>query len=298
MNSIIINKSHKPLNHSTKMTQIWVTVIISLQFCWWHTLSNHFHQNRVWFILLSFFTENDEHCISLWIIRQKHIQESRYSAYTKDFIHIPFCQQQKINGFCFCSGGLAEYFCLHLSDCEMADVIHQNKSTFFRKKFISRSGSHILIIYISETQMINTYFIHNLTKIGRRNLHHKAKITLAGACRYQKNIVEINVGHCDLYFMGQWFCLISWRLFAAWASYFGIMSQYDTTFDLKINVSHCDLYFMVQWFCLISWLFDIWSPYFGIMSQYDPMFDLKINVGHCDLYFIVQCFWHILKAIQ
>ena len=37
-----------------------------------------------------------------------------------------------------------------------------------------------------------------------------------------------------------------------WASYFRIMSQYDTTFDLKINVGHCDLYFMVQWFCLIS----------------------------------------------
>ena len=35
--------------------------------------------------------------------------------------------------------------------------------------------------------------------------------------------------------------------------YFGIMSQYDPTFDLKINVGHCDLYFMVQWFCLISW---------------------------------------------
>ena len=34
--------------------------------------------------------------------------------------------------------------------------------------------------------------------------------------------------------------------FAACTSYFGIMSQYDTTFDLKIIVGHCDLYFMVQ----------------------------------------------------
>ena len=50
----------------------------------------------------------------------------------------------------------------------------------------------------------------------------------------------------------QWFCLIFWRLFDVWTSYFGKMSQYDTTFDLKINVGHCDLYFMVQWFCLIS----------------------------------------------
>ena len=44
---------------------------------------------------------------------------------------------------------------------------------------------------------------------------------------------KINVGHCDLYFMVQWFCLISWRLFDVWTSYFGIMSQYDRTFDLK-----------------------------------------------------------------
>ena len=101
--------------------------------------------------------------------------------------------------------------------------------------------------------------------------------------------LKINVGHCDLYFMVQWVCLISWRLFDISTSYFGIMSQYDLMFDLKINVGHCDLYFMVQWFCLISWrLFDIWTPYFGIMSQYDPMFDLKINVGHCDLYFMVH----------
>ena len=102
--------------------------------------------------------------------------------------------------------------------------------------------------------------------------------------------LKINVGHCDLYFMVQWFCLIFWGLFDIWTWYFGIMSQYDPTFDLKINVGHCDLYFMVHWFYLISWrLFDIWIPYFGIMSQYDPMFDLKIFVtyiswfvGHCD----------------
>ena len=44
--------------------------------------------------------------------------------------------------------------------------------------------------------------------------------------------------------------------------YFGIMSHYDTAFDLTINVGHCDLYFMVQWFYLISWRLDIWTPYF------------------------------------
>ena len=99
------------------------------------------------------------------------------------------------------------------------------------------------------------------------------------------------LGHCDLYFMIQWFYLISWRLFDIWTPYFGIMSRYDLMLDLKINLSHCDLYFMVQWFCLISWrLFDKWTPYFGIISQYDTTFDLKINVGHCDLYFMFQWF--------
>ena len=48
--------------------------------------------------------------------------------------------------------------------------------------------------------------------------------------------LKINVGHCDLYFMVQWFCLIAFRLFDVWTSYFRIMSQYDLTFDFKINV--------------------------------------------------------------
>ena len=38
--------------------------------------------------------------------------------------------------------------------------------------------------------------------------------------------LKINVGHCHQYFMVQWFCLISWRLFDIWTPYFGIMSQY------------------------------------------------------------------------
>ena len=98
-------------------------------------------------------------------------------------------------------------------------------------------------------------------------------------------------GQHDPYFMVQWFCLISWRLFDVSTSHFGIMSQYDLTCDLKINVGHCDLYFMVQWSCLISRrLFDVWTSYFGIISQYGRTFDLKINVGQCDLYFMVQWF--------
>ena len=48
--------------------------------------------------------------------------------------------------------------------------------------------------------------------------------------------LKINVGHCDLYFMVQWFCLISWRLLDIWTPYYGIMIQYDLMFDLKIFV--------------------------------------------------------------
>ena len=70
--------------------------------------------------------------------------------------------------------------------------------------------------------------------------------------------LKIFVGHCDLYFMVQWFVLISWKVFSGWTSYFGIMNQYDPTSDLKIFVGPCDLYFMVHWICLISWrLFDL-----------------------------------------
>ena len=68
-----------------------------------------------------------------------------------------------------------------------------------------------------------------------------------------KNLIfdlKINVGHCDLYFMVQWFRLISWSLFDIWTPYFGIMSQYDPMFDLIIIVGHCDLCFMVSDFAL------------------------------------------------
>ena len=63
--------------------------------------------------------------------------------------------------------------------------------------------------------------------------------------RMNQNLTS-NIGHSDLYFMVQWFCLISWRLFDVWTLLFGIMGQYDPTFDLEINVGHCDLYSMVS----------------------------------------------------
>ena len=108
-----------------------------------------------------------------------------------------------------------------------------------------------------------------------------------------------DVGHCDLYFMVQWFCLISWRLFYIRTPYFGIMSQHDQMFGLKINVGHCDLYFIGS--VILPWkLFSSWTSYFGTMSQYDPLSDLKIFIGHCDLYFMVQWFclisWRLIDV--
>ena len=110
--------------------------------------------------------------------------------------------------------------------------------------------------------------------------------------------LKIYVGHCDLYFMVQWLCLVSWTLFSGWTSCFWSMNQFDPTFDLKINVGHCNLYFMVQWLWLIAWrLFRVWTSLFGIMNQYDLTHDLKINVGHCDLYFMVQWFCVISQRL-
>ena len=75
-------------------------------------------------------------------------------------------------------------------------------------------------------------------------------------------------GQHDPYFTVQWFRLISWRLFDVWTSYFGIMSQYDPSFDLNINVGHCDLYFMVQWFWHI--MKTVWCMYI-LLRDYESV---------------------------
>ena len=54
--------------------------------------------------------------------------------------------------------------------------------------------------------------------------------------------LKINVGLCDLYFMVQWFCLISPRLFDTWVSYFQTMRQCDPNFDLKVYINQHDIY--------------------------------------------------------
>ena len=79
--------------------------------------------------------------------------------------------------------------------------------------------------------------------------------------------VSWSEGQHDLYFTIKC-CLIDW-----WTSYFGIMHQYDITFNFKLNVGFSDLYFTVQCFCLISWrVLDRWISNFVIMSKWDVLF--------------------------
>ena len=75
--------------------------------------------------------------------------------------------------------------------------------------------------------------------------------------------LKINVGHCDLYFMVHWFCLISWRLFDVWTSYFGIMSQYDLTFWPQNTCTSLWLIFhdpvILPYILKTLWCMNIWD---------------------------------------
>ena len=99
----------------------------------------------------------------------------------------------------------------------------------------------------------------------------------------------INVGHSDLNFMVKCFCLISWRPFDRWTSYFNIMRH--MTIDLQnkcrsqwpIFNGRVSLPYLLKTFWMMKYI--VWDN-----SQCDMTFDLKINVGHSDLYFMVQWF--------
>ena len=70
--------------------------------------------------------------------------------------------------------------------------------------------------------------------------------------------LKINVGLSDLYFMVQWFYLISPRPFDAWVSYFQIMRQCDPNFDLKVNMSTWPIFhglvILLNIFKIIWWM--------------------------------------------
>ena len=63
----------------------------------------------------------------------------------------------------------------------------------------------------------------------------------------------MNVSHCDLYFMLQWFYPISERSFGKWTSYFQIIKYYDTMFGHNMNAGQYDLYFNGPVILLYMW---------------------------------------------
>ena len=138
--------------------------------------------------------------------------------------------------------------------------------------------------------MIHSFCLISWRLFDKNNDHH----TLGLWVRWQDVWPKINVGQCDLYLMVQWFCYmyISWKLISGWTWYFGIMSQYDPTSDLKIFVGHCDLYFMIHW--IWSWrLLDVRTLYFVIMIQCNVAFALKQCRSQWSIFFMVQWFCFI-----
>ena len=93
--------------------------------------------------------------------------------------------------------------------------------------------------------VINQYFRgvkclaqgHNTAALGFEPRTSRSGVRHSSMNQYDPTFdLKIDIGHFDLYFMVQWFCLISWRLFDVRTILFGILSQYDPKFDLKINI--------------------------------------------------------------
>ena len=115
-----------------------------------------------------------------------------------------------------------------------------------------------------------------------------------------------NVGHHDLYFIVQWFCLISWMLFDVWAALFGIgggrgVAKVSCTlphrgvklrlayswarpailvackgrgemflFLLFLHFDSCFSFFSVPFFHLLYYLSHLFSPFLWETTQNDP----------------------------
>ena len=117
---------------------------------------------------------------------------------------------------------------------------------------------------------------------------------------YPKFDLKINIGHYDLYFMVQWFCLISWRLCDVCTSYFGSMNQYDQTFDLRINVGHCDPifqgpvilpYILKTIWCMNIIIWDYKSVWPKVLSQNKYRSLWPISYGPVILSYILKTIW-------
>ena len=73
--------------------------------------------------------------------------------------------------------------------------------------------------------------------------------------------LKINVGHCDLYSMVQWFCLISWRLFDVWTLLFGIMGQYELKYRSLWPTFHSPV--ILHYILKTIWYTNIILWYYG-----------------------------------
>ena len=99
------------------------------------------------------------------------------------------------------------------------------------------------------------------------------------------------LGHCDLYFMVQWFCLISWILYLLDKCHtWDITSMWPNEWPLTISRSLWPIFhgsvilpYILNTICWINV-----TP--GILVPCDPIIDVKIYLCWCDLYFMVQWF--------
>ena len=96
----------------------------------------------------------------------------------------------------------------------------------------------------------------------------------------------ILIDHYDLYFMVQWFCLISPTLFDGFTTYLGYcfnVTLWVTSSYLQVIMIHGSVILLnssntIWWIYIILW----------ILVQYDTMSELIVLIGQCDLYFMVQ----------
>ena len=185
--------------------------------------------------------------------------------------------------------------------CYLPDIWPKNKCRSLWPIF----HGPVILPYILKTVWCMNILLRNYESVWPDARAYK---TLISTCRTFD--LKINVGHCDLYFMVQWFCLIFWRLVdVLWPIFHGPVILPNIFKNIQwLNIIRRD--YESVWpdiwppnICRSLWpIFhsplnlpfilktDIWTSYFQSMSQYDTTFDLEINVGHCDLYFMVQWF--------
>ena len=98
-------------------------------------------------------------------------------------------------------------------------------------------------------------------------------------------------GQHDLYFMVQWFCLISWK--TIWCMYI-ILWEYESVWQDIWPQNYCrSLWSIFHGPVILPYILKtIWCMNI-IIWDYEsvwPTFYLNTNVGHCDLYSMVQWF--------